>query len=65
MGISATNSISWEKLKLLLIEEYYPKEEIQKLEKEIWNLSMQDVDIVAYIGRFSDLAIFTPSFVTS
>nr|KAJ0201125.1 hypothetical protein LSAT_V11C600321180 [Lactuca sativa] len=64
MGVRTSNSISWDDLNKLLTEEYYPKEEMQKLEQELWNLTMQDIDIAAYTGRFSDLSIFFPSFVT-
>ena len=37
---------------------------MQKLEREHWNLTKQDTDIVAYTSRFNDLSIFCPSIVT-
>lgn len=47
-----------------MIEEYYPREEMQNLEQELWNLIMEDENIVAYTDRFNDLAIFCPNLVT-
>lgn len=37
---------------------------MQKLEQELWNLTMQDAHIAAYASRFNDFAIFCPSLVT-
>ena len=48
----------------MMIEEYCPRGEIQKLEQELWNLTMTGSDIVTYIDRFSDLAALCPGMVT-
>lgn len=55
--------MSWEDLKVLMLEEYYPKGENQKLEQEFWNLKMTGSDIVAYTTRFSDLLALCPGMV--
>ena len=34
------NAIPWEELKEMLMAKYYPKGEIQKLEQELWNLTV-------------------------
>lgn len=35
MGLVSANAISWEQLKQMLIEEYFPREEMHQLEKEL------------------------------
>nr|KAJ0212037.1 hypothetical protein LSAT_V11C400208970 [Lactuca sativa] len=57
MGINTTNSMKWEELKTMKVEEYCLREEIQKMEEELWNLTMEDSAINAYTARFNDLAV--------
>ncbi|XP_023749744.1 uncharacterized protein LOC111898033 [Lactuca sativa] len=64
MRIDAANSMQWEELKRMLIEEYGPREEIQNMEQELWNLTMKGSEINAYTARFNDLAVMCPAFVT-
>ena len=47
-----------------MVEEYCPRSEIQKLEHELWNLTMQGSDIKGYTDRFNDLATLCPGMVT-
>lgn len=47
-----------------MIEEYCPCEEIYKLEKELWDLVMNEADIVAHMNRFNDLSTLCPKMVT-
>ena len=42
---------------------YCPRGEFQKLEEELWSLTMKNSDIVAYTARFSDLVILCPGMV--
>lgn len=54
LGVSVANSMSWENMKALLIEEYCHHEEVQNLENELWNLKMKESDVKAYtmaLGR--------------
>ncbi|GJT91775.1 hypothetical protein Tco_1080620 [Tanacetum coccineum] len=44
--------------KKLLMEEYYPGDEIQKLEYKFWNYKMVGSDIDGYTARFYELARF-------
>ena len=53
-------SISWEKLKDMLMKEYCPRGEVQKLEQEFWDLQMVGSNITTYTNRFCDLAILFP-----
>nr|KAJ0207315.1 hypothetical protein LSAT_V11C500262220 [Lactuca sativa] len=63
-GIDAANSMQWEELKRMLVEEYYPREEIHKLEQELWTLTMKGSEINSYTTRFNDLAVMCPALVT-
>ncbi|GKD54128.1 putative reverse transcriptase domain-containing protein, partial [Tanacetum coccineum] len=54
----------WEDFKKLLMEEYYPDDEIQKLEIEFWNHKMVRSDINGYTARFHELARLVPHMVT-
>ncbi|KAI3499626.1 hypothetical protein L1887_35430 [Cichorium endivia] len=63
-GREAAYQLSWEDQKKLLIEEYCPKDELQKLESELWNHSMEGTQIEKYIVRFHELARLVPHMVT-
>nr|KAJ0224699.1 hypothetical protein LSAT_V11C100027260 [Lactuca sativa] len=64
MGIDDANSMQWEELKRMLVEEYCSREEIHKLEQELWTLTMKGSEINAYTTRFNDLAVMCPALVT-
>ncbi|CAH1413024.1 unnamed protein product [Lactuca virosa] len=63
LTLVVANSISWENLKAMLLREYCPRGEIQKLEQELWGLTMVGSDISTYTSRFCDLAILCPDMV--
>ncbi|XP_023750156.1 uncharacterized protein LOC111898487 [Lactuca sativa] len=65
MTLPVANAIPWEELKDMLLAEYYPWGEIQKLEQELWNLTVQNSDIDTYITRFSELSLLCPGMITS
>ncbi|GJX34800.1 hypothetical protein Tco_0246357 [Tanacetum coccineum] len=48
--------MSWEDFKTLTIEEFYPSNEMQKLETELWNHAMVGAGHAAYTERFHELA---------
>nr|KAJ0191788.1 hypothetical protein LSAT_V11C800446920 [Lactuca sativa] len=62
-GVSVANSMSWENMKELLIEEYFPREEEQRLEIELWYLKMKGYDVKPYTRRFNDLSLLYPGIV--
>lgn len=64
LGIISENSLSWEELKMMLKEEYYPRDEIQVMELQLWTLKMKGFDIKAYTSRFHDLALLCTTLVT-
>ncbi|GJU99825.1 putative reverse transcriptase domain-containing protein [Tanacetum coccineum] len=52
-----------ETLKKKLIDKYYPKGEIKKLEIEPWNLKVRGNDVAAYTQRFQELALMCTKFL--
>ncbi|XP_071739934.1 uncharacterized protein [Rutidosis leptorrhynchoides] len=54
----------WEEFKKQMIDVYCPRNEIQRLEAELWNLKLQGTDISGYTNRFLELALMCPIMVT-
>nr|GEV04636.1 reverse transcriptase domain-containing protein [Tanacetum cinerariifolium] len=57
-------SMSWNDFKFMMIEEFCPTHEMQKLDTELWNYAMVKAGHVAYTNRFHELAILVPYFIT-
>ncbi|GJY32771.1 putative reverse transcriptase domain-containing protein [Tanacetum coccineum] len=57
MGLETVNQMPWTKMKRLMIVEFCPVEEIQRIEHELWNLRVKEYNIVAYTQRFNELAL--------
>ncbi|GJS54996.1 putative reverse transcriptase domain-containing protein [Tanacetum coccineum] len=57
-------SMSWNDFKLMMIEEFCPSHEMQKLETELWNQNMVEAGHAAYTERFHELARLDPYLVT-
>ncbi|GJV78988.1 putative reverse transcriptase domain-containing protein [Tanacetum coccineum] len=49
-------SMSWNDFKFMMIQEFCPSHEMQKLESELWNHAMVGAGHVAYTDRFHELA---------
>nr|GEU70518.1 hypothetical protein [Tanacetum cinerariifolium] len=47
----------------LMTEVYYPRNEIQKMKTELWNLSIKGNDLTAYTQRFQDLILLFTKMV--
>ncbi|XP_052619831.1 uncharacterized protein LOC128126133 [Lactuca sativa] len=65
VGIAEAYAMGWEQLKLMMTKVYCPRQEIQALEQELWNLTMQGSEVAAYTSRFEDLATLCPGMVPS
>ncbi|GKD10260.1 reverse transcriptase domain-containing protein [Tanacetum coccineum] len=52
IGTDAAYALSWRELMKLMTEVYCPRNEIQKMETELWNLSVKNNDIASYTQRF-------------
>ncbi|GJW14604.1 reverse transcriptase domain-containing protein [Tanacetum coccineum] len=57
-------SMSWNDFKIMMIEEFCPSHEMQKLETELWNHAMVGASHAAYTDRFHELARLFPHLVT-
>ncbi|KAK9064954.1 hypothetical protein SSX86_016337 [Deinandra increscens subsp. villosa] len=64
MGTDLAYAMTWDELKQLLRDEYCPREELQKLEAEFWNLTMNGADVAGYTKRFRELAHLCPTMIT-
>ncbi|GJY99806.1 putative reverse transcriptase domain-containing protein [Tanacetum coccineum] len=47
----------------MMIKQYCPRSDVQKLEVELWNHLVKGVDITTYNRRFQELAILCPAMV--
>nr|GEV46904.1 hypothetical protein [Tanacetum cinerariifolium] len=57
-------SMSWNDFKFMMIEEFCPSHEMQKLETKLWNHTMVEAGHAAYTDRFHELARLVPHLVT-
>nr|GEY54507.1 hypothetical protein [Tanacetum cinerariifolium] len=57
------DKIPWSNLKAMMTTEYCPATEIQKMEKELWTLTLKGDDIEAYNNCFHELALMCPELV--
>ncbi|XP_023735766.1 uncharacterized protein LOC111883676 [Lactuca sativa] len=65
MTLLVANAMPMEELKEMMLTKYCPRGEIQKIEQELWNLTVQNTNINAYISRFSELSLLCPGMITS
>ncbi|GKA32188.1 putative reverse transcriptase domain-containing protein [Tanacetum coccineum] len=59
----AAYALSWGELLKLLTEVYCPSNEIQKMETELWNLSVKNNDMTTYTQRFQELTMMCTKMV--
>ncbi|GKE27684.1 putative reverse transcriptase domain-containing protein [Tanacetum coccineum] len=57
IGTEAAFAMSWRELMKLMIEVYCLRNEIQKMESELWNLTVKNNDLAAYTQRFQELTM--------
>ncbi|GJW51913.1 putative reverse transcriptase domain-containing protein [Tanacetum coccineum] len=55
--IEAAYAMSWAELMKLMTEVYCLRNEIQKMETELWNLAVKRNDLTAYTRRFQELVL--------
>ncbi|GKE32500.1 putative reverse transcriptase domain-containing protein [Tanacetum coccineum] len=65
LGLANANQISWSNVKAMMTTEYWPTTEIQKMEQEIWTLTLKGDDIEAYSNRFHELVLMCPELVST
>ncbi|XP_076956145.1 uncharacterized protein LOC143631195 [Bidens hawaiensis] len=64
LGGEVAMALPWDDLKKLMLDQFYPKHELRKLEKEFWNLKQEGGDNTAYNNRFHELSDLIPHMVT-
>nr|GEZ48819.1 hypothetical protein [Tanacetum cinerariifolium] len=57
VGHEATYSMSWKTLMKMMTDKYYPRNEIRKLEMELWDLKVKGTNLASYTQRFQELAL--------
>ncbi|GJY62435.1 putative reverse transcriptase domain-containing protein [Tanacetum coccineum] len=63
IGHANANQIPWSNVKAMMTTEYCPSTEIQKMEQELWTLTLKGDDIEAYTNRFYELVLMCPELV--
>ncbi|GJW13480.1 putative reverse transcriptase domain-containing protein [Tanacetum coccineum] len=63
LGLVNANHIPWTEFKTMMATKYCPATEIQKMEQELWTLTLKGDDIEAYNNRFHELALMCPELV--
>ncbi|GKA72334.1 putative reverse transcriptase domain-containing protein [Tanacetum coccineum] len=57
IGFEAVYAMKWTELMKLMTEVYYSRNEIQKMETELWNLIVKGNNLTAYTRRFQELVL--------
>nr|GEV92942.1 hypothetical protein [Tanacetum cinerariifolium] len=63
LGLVNANRIHWTEFMSMMTTEHCPTTEIQRIEQELWTLTMKGDDIEAYNNRFHELALMCPDLV--
>ncbi|GJY90180.1 putative reverse transcriptase domain-containing protein [Tanacetum coccineum] len=63
LGREVANGRPWTEVKQMMIDEFCPIEEVQRLEDEPRHLKLRDMNIAAYTERFNKLALLCPDVV--
>ncbi|GJW99342.1 putative reverse transcriptase domain-containing protein, partial [Tanacetum coccineum] len=63
IGVDAAYAMNWAGLMRLMTEVYCPRNEIQKMETELWNLTVKGNDLTAYTQRFQELILLCTRMV--
>ncbi|GKC71849.1 putative reverse transcriptase domain-containing protein [Tanacetum coccineum] len=63
IGVEAAYAMNWVELMKLMTKVYCPRNEIQKMETELWNLTVKGNDLTAYTQRFQELILLSTRMV--
>ncbi|GJU79592.1 putative reverse transcriptase domain-containing protein [Tanacetum coccineum] len=63
LGLVNANCIPWTEFKSMMTIEYCPATEIQRMEQELWTLTLKGDDIEAYNNCFYEPALMCPDLV--
>ncbi|GJX67527.1 reverse transcriptase domain-containing protein [Tanacetum coccineum] len=65
LGLANANQIPWSNIKDMMTTEYCPATEIQRMEQELWTLTLKGDDIEAYNNHFHELVLMCPELVST
>nr|GEV37101.1 reverse transcriptase domain-containing protein [Tanacetum cinerariifolium] len=54
---TAAYGMSWKTLMKMMTDKYFPRNEIRKLEMELWELKVKGTDLASYTQCFQELAL--------
>nr|GEV68384.1 putative reverse transcriptase domain, ribonuclease H-like domain, aspartic peptidase domain protein [Tanacetum cinerariifolium] len=57
LGLDVAIKKSWSDMKKMMMEEFYPDEEVQRMEDELRSLKLRDTNIATYTQRFHELVL--------
>ncbi|GJX37495.1 reverse transcriptase domain-containing protein [Tanacetum coccineum] len=57
VGHDVAYAMTWTELKKKMTDKYCPRNEMKKLEAELWNLKVKGTDVIGYNQRFQELAL--------
>nr|GFA46127.1 hypothetical protein [Tanacetum cinerariifolium] len=57
VGHEAAYGMSWKTLMKMMTDKYCPRNEIRKLEMELWELKVKGTDLASYTQHFQELAL--------
>nr|GEZ42133.1 reverse transcriptase domain-containing protein [Tanacetum cinerariifolium] len=63
LGLDVAIGKSWGDMKKMMMEEFCPKKEVQRMEDELMSLKLKDTNIAAYTQRFNELVLLCPEVV--
>nr|GEV75851.1 retrotransposon protein, putative, Ty3-gypsy subclass [Tanacetum cinerariifolium] len=63
IGVDAAYAMKWAGLIELMTEVYCPRNEVQKMETALWNLTVKGNDLTAYTQRFQELILLCTRMV--
>nr|GEZ22718.1 putative reverse transcriptase domain-containing protein [Tanacetum cinerariifolium] len=55
--VLAAYGMTWKTLMKMMTEKYFPRNEIRKLEMELWDLKVKGTDLASYTQRYQELAL--------
>ncbi|KAI3786448.1 hypothetical protein L1987_40136 [Smallanthus sonchifolius] len=57
-------ALPWDEVKSLMTEEFFPRNEVKKLQAEFWDLAQDSGESLAYTTRFHELSLLVSHMVT-
>ncbi|GJS67668.1 reverse transcriptase domain-containing protein [Tanacetum coccineum] len=61
--LDTAHATPWSDFKATFIRKYCPRNEVKKMENELWNLKVKGTNLTAYNQRFQELVLLCPEMV--